>query len=118
MGETGRWIALPLVLLTTACCPSDARDRHPHGARRPAGHGAAQILREGLLTTLGGAAPGFQLALGLGRVFSSMLHQVGSTDPATFPLAPAVLAACALLACWLLARRVMRVDPIVALKCE
>jgi predicted permease len=76
------------------------------------------ILREGLLMTLEGAGLGFLLALGLGRVFSSLLYQVSPTDPVTFTLAPAVLVASALLACWLPARRAMRVDPIVALRHE
>jgi predicted permease len=76
------------------------------------------ILREGLLMTLGGAGLGFLLALGLGRVFSSMLYQVSPTDPIAFTLAPTVLVASALFACWLPARRAMRVDPIVALRCE
>jgi putative ABC transport system permease protein len=76
------------------------------------------ILREGLLMTLGGAGLGVLLALGLGRVFSSVLYQVSPTDPVALTLAPAVLVASALLACWLPARRAMRVDPIVALRCE
>ena len=76
------------------------------------------ILREGLLMTLGGAALGFLLALGLGRLFAGVLYQVSSVDPIAFILAPAVLVATALLACWLPARRAMRVEPIVALRYE
>ena len=76
------------------------------------------ILREGLIMTFGGALLGFLLALGFGRVFSSMLYQVSPLDPIAFTLAPAVLIATALFACWLPARRAMRVDPIVALRYE
>ena len=76
------------------------------------------ILREGLIMTLGGAALGFLLALGLSRLFSGVLYQVSPVDPMTFTLSPAVLIATALFACWLPARRAMRVDPIVALRYE
>ena len=76
------------------------------------------ILREGLLMTLGGVVLGFLLALGLGRLFSGVLYQVSPVDPISFTLAPAVLLATALSACWLPARRAMRVDPIVALRHE
>jgi predicted permease len=76
------------------------------------------ILRQGLIMTLGGAALGFLLALGIGRVFSGMLYQVSPVDPVAFTLAPAVLVATALLACWLPARRAAKVDPIVALRNE
>jgi len=76
------------------------------------------ILREGLLMTLGGAALGFLLALGIGRVLSGMLYQVSPVDPVAFTLAPAMLVATALLACWLPARRAAKVDPMVALRNE
>jgi predicted permease len=76
------------------------------------------ILREGLVMTLGGAAPGMLLALGIGRLFRGVLYQVTPMDPVAFTLAPAVLVATALLACWLPARRAAKVDPIVALRNE
>jgi predicted permease len=76
------------------------------------------ILREGLVMTLGGAAPGMLLAVGVGRLFRGVLYEVSPVDPLAFSLAPAVLVATALLACYLPARRAMRVDPIVALRYE
>jgi len=76
------------------------------------------ILREGLLMTLGGAALGFLLALGLGRVFSGVLYQVSPVDPVALTLAPATLIATALLASYLPARRAARLDPLVALRYE
>ena len=76
------------------------------------------ILRQGMFMTLGGTALGFLLALGIGRVCSSMLYQVSPVDPVAFTLAPAVLVATAFFACWLPARRAAKVDPIVALRNE
>jgi len=76
------------------------------------------VLREGLVMTLAGAAPGMLLALGIGRMFNGVLYQVSPTDPLTFSLAPAVLVATALLACWFPARRAAKLDPLVALRNE
>jgi predicted lysophospholipase L1 biosynthesis ABC-type transport system permease subunit len=76
------------------------------------------ILREGALMTLGGAALGLVIALGIGRMLSGMLYQISPVDPVAFTLAPAVLIATALFACWLPARRAARVDPMVALRNE
>jgi predicted permease len=76
------------------------------------------ILRQGLIMTLGGAALGFLLALGIGRAFSGMLYQVSPVDPVAFTLAPAMLVATALFACWLPARRAAKVDPMLALRNE
>jgi len=76
------------------------------------------ILREGLVMTFSGVVLGFLLALGIGRVFSSMLYQVGPVDPLAFALAPCVLLCAVLLACWLPARRAAKVDPMVALRYE
>jgi ABC-type antimicrobial peptide transport system permease subunit len=76
------------------------------------------ILRESLVMALSGVALGFLLALGIGRALSSMLYQVSPVDPVAFTLAPAVLIATALFACWLPARRAAKVDPMVALRAE
>jgi predicted permease len=76
------------------------------------------ILRESLVMALSGVALGFLLALGIGRAFGSMLYQVSPVDPVAFTLAPLVLIATALLACWLPARKASRVNPIVALRTD
>ena len=61
---------------------------------------------------------GLLLAVGTGKVVSGLLYQVGALDPIAFTIAPVLLAAAALLATWLPARRAARVDPIVALRTE
>jgi ABC-type antimicrobial peptide transport system permease subunit len=76
------------------------------------------ILREGLVITLTGTALGLLLAAGVARLLSGLLYEVGALDPLVFSLAPLLLAAAALLACWVPARRATRVNPITALRIE
>ena len=73
------------------------------------------IGREGFVLVLAGIGIGLAGALALTRLMSSLLFGVSPTDAATFAAVPAVLAAVALLACYLPARRAARVDPTVAL---
>ena len=76
------------------------------------------ILREGLVMVAAGLALGLLLALATGKVVSSILFQISSTDPVAFTLAPAVLLVAALLATWLPARRATKISPITALRTE
>jgi putative ABC transport system permease protein len=76
------------------------------------------ILGRGLALALIGAAGGVAAALGLTRVMETLLFSVSRTDPVTFVAVPAALIAVAALACYLPARRAMKVDPVVALRGE
>ena len=63
-------------------------------------------------------AAGLAAALAGARVLRAQLYGVSPTDLATFVAVPVILAAVAVLACWLPSRRVARVDPMVALRYE
>jgi putative ABC transport system permease protein len=76
------------------------------------------ILRQGLVRTGIGLALGLVLALAGCRVLQEMLFETGAADPLTFLAAGVLLAAVALLACYLPARRATRVDPAVTLRYE
>lgn len=76
------------------------------------------ILREGLWVTLLGIGIGWTIALGVAQLLSSMLYEVSATDPAVFLGAALSLAAAALLACYIPARRAARVDPMQSLRAE
>ena len=76
------------------------------------------MVGQGLKLVLIGLAIGLIGALTLTRLLSSLLYRVTTTDPATFVGVPLLLVGVALLACYIPARRAMRVDPIVALRYE
>jgi ABC-type antimicrobial peptide transport system permease subunit len=76
------------------------------------------ILWQGTRLALLGAAIGIGCALALTRLMSDLLYGIGATDPATFAGLALVLIVVAITACYLPARRAMRVNPVTALRCE
>jgi predicted permease len=76
------------------------------------------ILREGFAMVAAGLAIGLLLAFGTGKVVSSILFDVSSTDPFAFTIAPVVLMTAALLATWIPARRATKISPMAALRTE
>jgi predicted permease len=76
------------------------------------------IMREGSIMLLCGVALGLLLAVATGKILSGILYQVGALDPIAFTVAPILLAAAALIATWLPARRATRVNPMAALRTE
>ena len=78
----------------------------------------ALIMKQGALQTAFALGIGLLLALGLGRVLAQMLYQVSPSDPVALIASSVMLGAAALLACFLPARRAMRVTPMTALRTE
>jgi putative ABC transport system permease protein len=76
------------------------------------------FVRQGFVTTVAGIAIGIGGALLLTRYVKTLLFKVTPTDPTTFGAVVFTLAAVALIACYLPARRATRVDPTVALRGE
>jgi putative ABC transport system permease protein len=74
------------------------------------------VLRDGLTLTAVGLVVGTTGALGLTRFLGSLLFGVGALDAGTFALVPVILVVVATIACWLPARRALRVDSIEALR--
>ncbi len=86
------------------------------GARPAAVFG--MILGKAAGWTLFGIAIGLGAGMAVTRLISGLLFGVGRWDPVTLVLSPLVLLAVAMAASYLPARRAMRVDPMVALRCE
>ena len=77
-----------------------------------------RVLAQGMWPVALGGLAGVAGAVGMTRALRSMLFGVTPLDPVSFALAPTMLAAVALLACYLPARRALRIDPIAALREE
>jgi putative ABC transport system permease protein len=78
----------------------------------------ALVLQSGARLALLGVVVGVVGGVFLTRLMTRLLYQVGASDPVIFAGAAVVLLAFALLACYIPARRAIRVDPLVALRYE
>jgi ABC-type antimicrobial peptide transport system permease subunit len=74
------------------------------------------VLQNGMRVALAGVGLGILCALALTRMMAKMLYGVSATDPLTFLAVATVLLVVALAACYVPARRAMRVDPVIALR--
>jgi ABC-type antimicrobial peptide transport system permease subunit len=95
---------------------------HEIGIRVALGAQQSDVLRgvlgAGARMALIGVGIGIAVALALTRLMANLLYGVSATDPATFFSVAVLLTLVALAACYIPARRAMRVDPIVALRHE
>ncbi len=101
---------------------SVAQRTHEIGIRLALGAQRRSVLRlvvgQGLKLACIGIVIGIAAAFALTRLMSSLLFGVSATDPLTFACVAILLVLVAMLACYIPARRAMRVDPMIALRYE
>lgn len=99
-----------------------SRRAHEIGVRMALGAQPADVIKmifgQGLTIVGVGVAAGVLVSLAAGGVIANFLYGVSPRDPFTYAAGVALIAAAALAACYLPARRATRIDPIGALRCE
>jgi predicted permease len=113
-------LLLAAVGLSAVLAWSVAQRRRELGVRMAMGASPGDLVRQivagGLRLALWGVAIGTGAGLGLARLMRSQLHGVGTSDPAALASAILLMAAVALIASWVPARRASRVSPTEALR--
>ncbi len=121
-GFAGLALLLASVGIYAVISYSVSRRTHEIGVRMTIGAGQRDIFKlivgQGMMMTLIGIVIGLAASFTLTRVMLSLLFEVSATDPLTFVGISFLFSSVALLACYVPARRAMRVDPMTALRHE
>jgi putative ABC transport system permease protein len=92
------------------------------GIRMALGAAPSQVARAVLTRTalllIVGVSVGFAMAFAGGEFFSQILYGIGAHDLLTYLCAFALMAVVAFIACWVPARRAIKIDPLTALRTE
>jgi putative ABC transport system permease protein len=78
----------------------------------------AMVIRQALMVVAAGVGAGAAGAYCLSRYLATLLYEIRPSDPATYAVLAVLLTSVALLACYVPARRAMRIDPMKALRWE
>jgi putative ABC transport system permease protein len=105
-----------VISYSVAQCTQEMGVRLALGAQP--GNILGMVLGQGLGLAAIGLVIGISAAFALTRLMDSLLYNVKATDPLTFASVGALLILVALVACWIPARRAMRIDPADALRYE
>jgi putative ABC transport system permease protein len=115
-------LGLAMVGLYGAISYAVSQRTHEIGIRMALGAAPATMMKlmlgSGLRLALVGTALGLAAAFLFARLMTGLLFGVSATDPLTFLSVAALLTLVALAACYIPARRAVRVDPMVALRYE
>jgi len=115
-------LLLAMIGLYGTMAYSVTRKTHEIGIRMALGAKPRDVLGmvilQGITLALMGVAIGVVAALGLTRLVTSMIYGVTPYDPVTFVTVAILLVLVAVIACYIPARRAMRVDPMIALRYE
>ena len=122
----GLFAALALVITAAGIAGvmalSVSQRTHELGVRMALGATSARVMtlvmRQGMTLVVGGLVLGVVGALALTQLMTALLFSVGPSDPLTFLAVAVVLMAVAAVSCFLPARRVTTIDPMIALRSE